>query len=348
MDNPVDYVKKLIRLERTQQEKQIKKQKELISNGMRPAAFCMPLTLQFELTGRCNCYCRHCYNRSGDLPPDAMTAARWKELSKELVGHGGIFECIISGGEPLLLGDDLFDIMDILHDDGTVFLFITNGLLLTNDAVERLRKYRYRWIQVSVDASRPEWHDELRKVSGSWKKAVGGALRVSDAGLPLAIASTVCPATVEELPAMAQLAYGCGASMLITGEVFPSGRGIENDALLLTDAQRGRLWSLIEEQQNVFLNRMFVQRSMSNRVQLEGLLESPMTGAVIRPNGDIRLDCIAPFVIGNVAASAFLNQWQKGRNAWKNEQVLSFVQSVDPISGKSSLLKNHVEGDVQL
>lgn len=342
-----EFVKKQVRLEKIQQKKYTEEQKQAIANGMYPTIFAMPLSLQFEVTGRCNCKCLHCYNRSGDLPSDALTPQRWKDLSHEIVQHGGIFECIISGGEPLLLLDDLFEVMDILHNDGTSFMLITKGLLLTKDTVNKLKKYRYRWIQVSIDASNATAHDDLRQVVGSWDKAVEAALMVADAGIPLAIANTITPTTIEDLPAMAQLAYSCGASSLITGEVFPSGRG-SNENLLLNDLQRGRLWQIIEEQQKLFQNRMLVRRSMTNRAQLEGVSDLPMTGAIIRPNGDIRLDCIAPFVIGNVTHAPFYEQWQKGRNAWQDERVKAYIDSVDLHSGKSLLHRNHVDGDVVL
>lgn len=348
MNNLEEYMKKVIRLEKSQQKKLIEERKQTIANGMYPASFSMPLSLQFELTGQCNCKCRHCYNRSGDLPDDSMTPQRWKELSKGIVEDGGIFECIISGGEPLMLQDDLFDIMDILHDDGTVFMLITNALLLTKEMVKKLKKYRYRWIQISIDGSTASIHDELRQISGSWERAVTAALMIADEGIPLAIANTVTPDVIEDLPDMAQLAYACGASSLITGEVFPSGRGAENEGMLLNNEQRGRLWELIEEQQKIFSKRMLVRRSMSNRVQLEGVSEMPMAGAIIRPNGDIRLDCIAPFVIGNVAATPFYKQWQEGKYSWKDERVKAYIDSVDLYSGKSALHKNHVEGDVVL
>jgi len=348
MDNFENYVKMQLRKESVQQKKSVEDQRQAIANGLYPAAFTMPLSLQYELTGRCNCKCRHCYNRSGDLPPDAMTPQRWKDLSKELVEHGGIFECILSGGEPLLLGEALFEIMDILHDDGTVFLLITNGFLMTADTVKRLKKYRYRWIQISIDGSTAHLHDSLRQLPGSWEKAVQAALMVADAGIPLAIANTITPETLDDLPAMVRLAYSCGASSLITGEVFPSGRGATNEDLLLTCEQRGRLWKTIEEQQILFSKRMLVQRSMSNRTQLEGVVDLPMTGGIIRPNGDIRLDCIAPFVMGNVANAAFCEQWQKGLNSWQDTRVKSYIESVDLFSGKSSLHRNHVEGDVRL
>ncbi|MDR2394662.1 MAG: radical SAM protein [Treponema sp.] len=348
MSDSEEYLKKQIRMESQQQKQSVAGQKAAIASGMYPPSFFMPLSLQFELTGRCNMKCRHCYNRSGDLPPDVMTSDRWKELSKELVEHGGIFECILSGGEPLILGNDLFDIMDILHDDGSVFLLITNAALMAKDTVQKLKKYRYKWIQISIDGSTVEAHDGFRQVSGSWEKAVNAALMVADAGIPLAIANTVTPETIRDLPEMAELAYFCGAALLITGEVFPSGRGALNDKLLLNNEQRAMFWRLIEKQRDIFAGRMQIQRSMSNRAQLEGAADLPAAGAIIRPNGDIRLDCIAPFVMGNVTNALFYDQWQKGRNGWQDQRVKDYIESVDPYSGKSILHQNHVEGDIVL
>ena len=66
--------------------------KTLIANHLYPEKFTMPLTLQFELTARCNVHCKHCYNVSGEdnAKIDAMTPDRWKEFARYLVRHGGI------------------------------------------------------------------------------------------------------------------------------------------------------------------------------------------------------------------------------------------------------------------
>jgi MoaA/NifB/PqqE/SkfB family radical SAM enzyme len=347
----VDFEKfaaKILRQDQASSKKQVEQQKQEIENGLYPAAFDMPLSLQFELTGHCNCKCRHCYNRSGDLPADVMTPERWKELSREIVAHGGIFECILSGGEPLLLGDDLFEIMDILHDDGTIFMLISNALLMTKEIVNKLKKYRYRWVQISIDGSTSQIHDALRQVGGCWEKAVNAALMIADAGIPLCIANSTTPATIDDLPAMTRLAYSTGASSLITGEIFPSGRGGMNEDLLMTHEQRGRFWQLIEEQQKLFAGRLLIQRSMSNRTQLESVVDLPVAGGIIRPNGDIRLDCIAPFVMGNVANAPFYEQWQKGRYAWQDKRVKEYISSVDLYSGRSSMHQNHINSDIVL
>jgi hypothetical protein len=118
--------------------------------------------------------------------------------------------------------------------------------------------------------------------------------------------------------------------------------------LLLNNEQRAGFWRLIEEQRDIFTGRMQIQRSMSNRTQLEGVADLPAAGAIIRPNGDIRLDCIAPFVMGNVAVFPFYEQWQKGKNSWQDKRVKDYIESVDLYSGKSGLHKNHVEGDIVL
>lgn len=120
------------------------------------------------ILSRCNLKCKHCYNRSGDSDRKTlMTPEKWIDLANQIVRDGGIFQCIISGGEPLLLSDKLFEIMDILHDDGTSFVVITNGLLLDREKVKRFLKYRFFWFQISIDGLTPEIHDEFRGVSGS-------------------------------------------------------------------------------------------------------------------------------------------------------------------------------------
>ena len=136
-----EYMKyhKMLNVTGAQDEKIINKR--LDNEGFYSEGHIFPIaSLQFELTSQCNMACKHCYNNSGcNKKRDAMTSDKWVLFSEYLVKHGGVFECILSGGEPLLLGDDLFRIMDILHDDGTIFYLITNGYLLTREMVERFK-----------------------------------------------------------------------------------------------------------------------------------------------------------------------------------------------------------------
>lgn len=345
----VDYIRKYNAID----EKSIKDEKAkmdaLLESGLYPKEFDMPLTLQFELTTRCNVFCKHCYNDSGkNCVNDAMTPQKWKEFAKYIVSKGGVFECILSGGEPLTLGEDLFDIMDILHSDGTCFLLITNGFLLNEEKVNRLSKYRYRWLQISIDGSTPEYHDSFRQREGSWKHAVNGAFLVSAAGIPLTIAHCVTPYNLEKIDDMCDLAYQLGASAILLGEVNLSGRTAKNKDILLSKEQRMIMLKKIEENQARYLGRMNIQRSASTRVSVKRYLTSPNSGLIVRPNGDLRLDCMAPFVIGNVLKSDFKTIWdEKGHNCWKHPKVQEYISKFNELDF-NEMITNYVDSDIYL
>jgi MoaA/NifB/PqqE/SkfB family radical SAM enzyme len=238
--------------------------------------------------------------------------------------------------------------MDILDADGTIFLLITNGYILTEEKIKKLKKYHFQWIQISIDGASSKSHDELRQKEGSWEKAVNAALMVADAGLPLTIAHSIIPNEIDELPKMAGLAYQCGASLFIVGEIFSSGRAAMNTELLLNMEQRSRLWNIVENLSLLYNGRMVVARSTSNKTQLNEAMELPNTGVIVRPNGDIRLECTAPFVIGNVLTSSFFDQWSNGKHKWKHEKVAEFIDSVDQYSGISALHTNYIGEDIYL
>lgn len=289
-------------------------------------------SLQFELTTHCNAACKHCYNNSGicNSIPDAMTPSKWISFAKYLVEHGGVFEVLLSGGEPLLIGEYLFELMDVLHDDGTCFLLQTNGYLLTDEIAKRLSKYRYHWIQISIDGVASEYHDTFRQLSGSWQNAVNAALAVSANKIPFKIAHCVTPYNLQDIDRMCDFAYSLGASAITVGEVCLSGRVAQNLDLLLSIPQRKFLFEKVEENASKYHGHMVVKSSNSVRVGLERQRKKPYSSALIRPNGDIRIDGMAPFVIGNVLTDDFAEVWTKKINlCWQNSKVEKFISDFD-------------------
>ena len=161
----MDELEKRLKREKSSVERVANERERLIAEGSYPAKFSFPIAMQFEVTSKCNLRCKHCYNRSGEnKTPDAMTAEAWIEFAKKLVSKGGLFEVTISGGEPLLLGEKLFELMDVLHADKTTFNLISNGYLLDKKILERLQKYRFYWVQISLDSYSAKLHDEFRGV----------------------------------------------------------------------------------------------------------------------------------------------------------------------------------------
>ena len=325
--------------------------RSLIASRLYPEKFTMPLTLQFELTSHCNVHCKHCYNASGEdnSSHDQMTPERWKDFTRYIVEHGGIFQCVISGGEPLLLGEDLFAVMDILHDDGTTFLVISNGLLMTPEKAKRFAKYRYKWFQVSIDGVNRERHDDFRQRPGSWDAAVKAVFMLVNLGVPVTVAHTVTPDNLHEVDAMCSLAYELGASGIILGEVMPSGRTFMNSNILMNHDQKNILHETIAANIQRYAGRMSVQRSSGTKIQLMRSMNTPNTGAIIRPNGDIRLDCVAPFVIGNVLSDDFCEVWNsKAGDVWKRPEILEYVNSWEDVEDTNGSIRNYFDADVRL
>lgn len=335
-----------------EQEAQLSKNqiKQMQLDNKYPNFFEFPLTMQFELTENCNLMCKHCYNSSGiKYFKDNMSVNKWIEFSKYITMNGGIFQCILSGGEPLLLGDNLFKIMDILHDNGTAFILITNGFLLTPNIADKLSKYRFMWLQVSIDAFNAEKHDEFRKVNGSWEKAVKGAYEISKRGIPLTIAHTVTPNTLYDIDNMCDLAYELGASTIIIGEVTPSGRSNENEDIFLSYEQKNIMLQKIHDNLERYQGKMIINRSTNTKLQLQQYQNTPNNGVIIRPNGDIRLDCMTPFTLGNILKDDFKTVWlEKGINCWHHSEVNKFIAGVDSETGTNTKHKNYVHKDIQL
>lgn len=346
-----DYIKiyEAIDAKKTKQEKE-----NIIAmqnSGLYPEFFSYPITLQFELTGACNLMCKHCYNRSGDIDRiqyTKMTPDKWKKLAHQIVDDGGIFQCIISGGEPLLMGEHLFDVMDILHDDGTSFVVITNGFLLDKEKAKRFAKYRFFWFQISVDGHTAELHDEFRGVEGSWNNAINGALEITNNGIPLVIAHSVTPKTLPYIEEMVELSYSVGAGSMMIGEILPSGRAIENSDILLDRIQRNYLYEKINELSQKYAGKIRIERSMNITNSMARYISQPNSGGIIRPNGDFRLDCMAPFTIGNVCEKSIKEIWkEKGRDAWQNPKVIDYINSIDKEKQQGNI-KNHVSDDIRI
>lgn len=322
--------------------------KRLIDEGCYPPRFRMPLGLQLELTSKCNLCCKHCYNFSGiDSPQDKMGIPEWVDFAKALVANGGIFQATITGGEPLVLGEGLFEVLDILSRDGTVFNLISNGFIFSKKVCNRLEKYNFFWIQISIDSSEESVHDDFRGVKGSWRKAIEAANWVANSGIPLRIASTISSSTLHEVDRICELARTIGATYLVLGDVIPSGRAFKHEEIFLSEDGRKELFQKIQNASKKYERDLLVLGGGSVKTQLEYASQPPIDGAIIRPDGNIRLDCSSPFVLGNVLEKDFFDIWNNTpSDCWENLLVQEYVRSVDYSSGCSPIIQNYLSPDV--
>ena len=132
------------------------------------------------------------------------------------------------------------------------------------------------------------------------------------------------------------------------GGISWSGRTGDNMEWLLSEIDRNILAEKIEENRIRYQGRMRVKSTNSVKHGLENHSKRPRSGAVIRPNGDIRIDGMAPFVIGNLLRDDFVEVWEsKIDNCWSNQRVQEFIANFDE-DDRNRRYINYKESDIYL
>jgi MoaA/NifB/PqqE/SkfB family radical SAM enzyme len=171
----------------------------------------------------------------------------------------------------------------------------------------------------------------------------------SNKGLPLAIANSVTRDNLEYISEMADLSYELGASSVIFGQIMPSGRAALNKNVLLTDDEASLMRKKVNKVMNKYASRMTIQIGSTDIYQLNKSKVSPNSGAIIRPNGDVRLDCVVPVIAGNILTNDFCEIWNnKFKNVWSNETVIKYIDEVNNSSDHLASIINHVDQDISL
>ncbi|NLH48319.1 MAG: radical SAM protein [Myxococcales bacterium] len=141
------------------------------------SGFLAPYRAQFEITYRCNSFCRHCCKKhtpqgAKDLPPDGLNAADWIALAHSLPPYTLI---TITGGEPLLY-PEFERLLDGIARRRVVNL-LTNATLLTDELIDRILRRRVVLIGAPIYGT-PERHDAFVRAPRHYEMAVENLRRL--------------------------------------------------------------------------------------------------------------------------------------------------------------------------
>ncbi len=161
-------------------------------------------SLVLELTYRCNEKCVHCYlpdMRKGK----ELSLAEIEMLLDQFAALGG-FLVQLTGGEALLR-KDFSQVLDAVVQRGLVPSITTNLTLLDDHLLRTIIDAAPFSVGCSVYSARPELHDAITKVKGSFAKTMAAATKLRKSGIPVILKSPLMRDTAPHWREIEQLAH---------------------------------------------------------------------------------------------------------------------------------------------
>ncbi len=191
----------------------------------------IPLSVQLDLTYRCNERCVHCYLDHNDH--GEMTTAEIKHLLDEMA-DAGVFILTLSGGE-IFLRKDFFEILEYARLNlGFCVKLKTNAIMIREHEAARIRDLGVESIQISIYSHRPEVHDAITLVPGSLQRSVDAIRFLKAQGLRVVIANVLMIQNLQDYPGVRALAAELGVESTLDPTITPMMDG-DRSVLSLSD-----------------------------------------------------------------------------------------------------------------
>src|SRR5580698_2612597 len=168
----------------------------------------IPLSVQVDLTYRCNERCVHCYLDHHDH--GEMTTAEIKHLLEEMA-EAGVFILTFSGGE-IFLRKDFFELLECARALTFCIKLKTNAVLIREAQAARLRDLGVESIQISIYSHRPDVHDAITKVPGSLRRSIDAVRFLKSQGLKVVMANVLMTENMQDYHDVRELAGELGAA----------------------------------------------------------------------------------------------------------------------------------------
>ncbi len=237
--------------------------------------------IAINLTRRCNLACAHCYmdaetrdsGSDGELDTEEV-----KTLLTDIAARSNETMVVLTGGEPLLRRD----LEELVRHGGNLGLSMvvgTNGVLLTEQRVQSLKRSGAMGVGISLDSLDPHSHDSFRGRPGSWEKTLAGMDHCRKHELPFQVHFSVTEQNAHEVQPMIDFASASGAHVLNIFFLVCTGRG-ESMSDISPARYEQVLEQLVEAQENC--NNLIIRARCAphyKRVAYEHNPQSPLTRA---------------------------------------------------------------------
>ncbi|HME31995.1 MAG TPA: radical SAM protein [Terriglobales bacterium] len=266
----------------------------------------IPLSVQLDLTYRCNERCVHCYLDHDDH--GEMTTEEIKHLLDEMAA-AGVFILTLSGGE-IFVRKDFFEILEYARQRTFCVKLKTNAILIGEAEAARIRDLGVESIQISIYSHRPEVHDGITLVRGSLERSLDAIRFLKSQGLRVVIANVLMIQNVQDYAGVRSLAEELGVESTLDPTITPMMDG--NRSVLSLSVDQSALQQVFRDTGLVGnVDEFCAVAAPADESALSSLpCSASHTTCYVSPYGDV-FPCVQfPLPTGNVRKQRFLDIWR--------------------------------------
>jgi len=265
-----------------------------------------PMSAMLEIADRCNEVCVHCYQvqgQKGELPTDD-----WRRVLDELAEMGVLF-LTLSGGE-VTLRKDFLELVAHARKRGFAVKIFTNGLSMTRELAAALAELAVQEVQISLYSPRPEVHDWVTRVPGSYEKTIDGVRWLREHEVAVVLKTPLMSFNVGDRHDYVALARELGVDFMLEPALDPREDG---------DRDPQRFSISTEEWKAVQVDERLGRKSQRGG-PLEPKLDASPCGACsvgihVEPNGEVRPCAQLDVPVGNVTREGVARAWKDSPRA---------------------------------
>ena len=267
----------------------------------------IPLSVQLDVTYRCNERCVHCYLDHEDH--GEMTTAEIKDLLDQMA-EAGVFILTLSGGE-IFLRKDLFEILEYARLERQFCVKLkTNAIMIRESEAARIREIGVESIQISIYSHRAEVHDAITLVPGSLQRSLNAARFLKSQGLRVIFANVLMVHNLQDYQGVRQLADEMGIESTLDPTITPMMDG--DRSVLSLGIRQDTLKAVFRDEGLVGdVDEFCTIAAPEDENALAALpCSASHTTCYVSPYGDV-FPCVQfPLPTGNVREQKFLDIWR--------------------------------------
>jgi radical SAM protein with 4Fe4S-binding SPASM domain len=189
----------------------------------------VPLQALFELTGRCNLDCGHCYLDIAN-PPSELTTEQAKAVIDQLADAGTLF-LTLSGGE-LFLRKDAIEVARHARQRGLAVRLFTNGTRIDRKLAAEIAAVHPLSVEISIYGVHGDAHDSVTRRRRSLRRSLKGALLLKRAGVAVGLKAPMVGLVATDLDEIYRLGDRMGMPMAFDPFITPRLDGSDAPAAL--------------------------------------------------------------------------------------------------------------------